>query len=98
MQKIGAMLNLSSGDLVGYLNCRYLTHLDLKVAQGDLAKPKLRDDPTLDALVERGKMHEQGFVDHLAEQGGAATIIAGIGIDQASVAQTQQAMVRGDAV
>src|SRR5260221_14220737 len=32
MQKIGATVNLSAGDLVGHLNCRYLTELDLKVA------------------------------------------------------------------
>ena len=36
MQKIGATLNFSSGDLVGHLNCRYLTELDLKVANGEL--------------------------------------------------------------
>ena len=98
MQKNGAAIVFSAGDLVGHLNCRYLTHLDLKVAQGELAKPKLRDDPTLDALVERGKTHEQGFVDHLAKQGGIVTVIAGVGIDHASVAQTRQAMARGDAV
>jgi predicted RecB family nuclease len=98
MQKDGAAIVFSAGDLVGHLNCRYLTHLDLKVAHGELAKPKLRDDPTLDALVERGKTHEQGFIDHLAEQGGAVTVIAGIGIDQASVARTRQAMARGEAV
>jgi hypothetical protein len=98
MQKNGGAIVFSAGDLVGHLNCRYLTHLDLKVVQGELAKPRLRDDPTLDALVERGKIHEQGFVDHLAEQGATATVIAGVGIDQVSVTQTQQAMVRGDAV
>src|SRR3979490_1524151 len=98
MQKSGAAIVFSAGDLVGHLNCRYLTHLDLRVAKGELAKPKPRDDPTLDALVERGKTHEQGFVDHLAEQGGTVTVIAGVGIDQAAIAQTQQAMVRGDQV
>jgi len=40
MQKIGTTLNLSAGDLVGHLNCRYLTDLDLKVANGALEKPK----------------------------------------------------------
>ena len=25
MQKVGEILNLSAGDLVGHLNCRYLT-------------------------------------------------------------------------
>jgi predicted RecB family nuclease len=98
MQKNGTAIVFSAGDLVGHLNCRYLTHLDLKVAQGELAKPKLRDDPTLDALVERGKTHEKGFVDHLAKQGGTVTVIAGVGIDQVSVTQTRQAMTRGDAV
>ncbi|AND92604.1 hypothetical protein ACVIWV_009259 [Bradyrhizobium diazoefficiens] len=71
MQKNGAAIVFSAGDLVGHLNCRYLTYLDLKVAQGELARPRVRDDPTLDALTERGKIHERGFVDHLAEQGGS---------------------------
>ncbi|WP_275937775.1 TM0106 family RecB-like putative nuclease [Bradyrhizobium ottawaense] len=98
MQKNGAAIVFSAGDLIGHLNCHYLTHLDLKVAEGELAKPKLRDDPALDALVERGKIHEQGFVDHLAKQGGTVAAIAGVGIDYASVVQTRQAMARGDAV
>lgn len=98
MQRNGAAIVFSAGDLVGHLNCRYLTYLDLKVAQGELAKPRLRDDPSLDALVERGKIHEQGFVDHLSKQGEGVTVIAGVGIDHASVAQTRQAMARGDAV
>jgi predicted RecB family nuclease len=98
MQKNGGAIVFSAGDLVGHLNCRYLSHLDLKVAGGELAKPRLRDDPALEALIERGKTHEKGFVDHLAEQGGTVTIIAGVGIDQAAVTQTQQAMVRGDEV
>ncbi|WP_028145944.1 AAA domain-containing protein [Bradyrhizobium japonicum] len=98
MQKNDAAIVFSAGDLVGHLNCRYLTHLDLRVLQGELAKPKVRDDPTLDALVERGKTHEQGFVDHLAKQGSSVAVIAGVGIDDASVGQTRQAMARGDAV
>src|SRR3569832_1331993 len=98
MQKNGAVIVFSAGDLARHLNCRNLTHLDLKVAQGELAKPKLRDDPTLDALVERGKIHEQGFVVHLAKQGGTGSVIAGVGIDHSSFAQTRQAMARGDTV
>ncbi|MEY9441697.1 TM0106 family RecB-like putative nuclease [Bradyrhizobium elkanii] len=98
MQKNGAAIVYSAGDLVGHLNCRYLSHLDLKVAEGELAKPKLRNDPTLDALLERGKVHEQGFVEHLAQQGGIVTVIAGVGIDDDSVSQTWEAMTRGDAV
>ncbi len=37
MQNSGAAIIFSAGDLVGHLNCRYLTHLDIKVARGELA-------------------------------------------------------------
>jgi hypothetical protein len=42
MQQNGGAIVFSAGDLVGHLNCRYLTHLDLKVVQGELAKPRPR--------------------------------------------------------
>jgi hypothetical protein len=43
MYKVAGTLNLSAGDLVGHLNCRYLTALDLRVANGELDKPKIWD-------------------------------------------------------
>jgi hypothetical protein len=58
MQKIGATLNLCAGDLVGRLNCRYLKELDLKVANGELEKPKVWA-PVLEPLAERGSLQEQ---------------------------------------
>ena len=92
-----ATLNLSSGDLVGHLNCRYLTELDLKVANGELEKPKIWD-PVLEALVERGALHEQGFIEHIKAGGIAVTLIDGVGVDSRSVAATGEAMARGDAI
>lgn len=97
MQKIGETLQLSAGDLVGHLNCRYLTELDLKVAHGELAKPKIWD-PVLETLAERGALHEQGFIEHLKGGGAAITVIDGVGIDAAAVAATTEAMRRGDTV
>lgn len=47
---------------------RYLTDLDLKVAKGLLAKPTYQD-PGLDVLIERGRQHEQGYLEHLAARG-----------------------------
>jgi uncharacterized protein len=35
MFKSGETLNLSASDLVGHLNCRYLTELELEVANGE---------------------------------------------------------------
>ena len=62
MQNVGGNLYLSSTDLVGHLNCTYLTELDLKVAKGELQKPKVWD-PVLESLAERGAGRES--VDRL---------------------------------
>jgi hypothetical protein len=97
MQKIGGSLHLSSGDLIGHLNCRYLTELDLRVANGELEKPKVWD-PVLEALVERGALHEQGLIEHIKADGRAVTIVDGVGVDPGSVAATTDAMARGEAI
>ncbi len=97
MQKVGTTFQLSAGDLVGHLNCRYLTGLDLKVANGELAKPKIWD-PVLATLAERGALHEEGYIEHLKAGGLAVTRIDGIGVDADAVAATRLAMERGDPV
>ncbi|MET4799185.1 TM0106 family RecB-like putative nuclease [Bradyrhizobium sp. LB11.1] len=97
MQKIGTTINLSAADLVGHLNCRYLTELDLKFANGELAKPKIWD-PVLETLAERGAQHEQGFIEHIKAAGFAVTVVDGVGSDVPALTATRQAMKRGDAV
>ncbi|MCP3468465.1 TM0106 family RecB-like putative nuclease [Bradyrhizobium sp. CCGUVB23] len=97
MQNVGGNLHLSSTDLVGHLNCTYLTELDLKVAKGELQKPKVWD-PVLETLAERGAAHEQAFIDHLKTLGMAVTVIDGVGLDPKSISATLEAMTRGDAV
>src|SRR3954471_12297770 len=97
MQKVGGRLQLSSTDLVAHLNCRHLTELDLKVASGELQKPKIWD-PVLETLAERGAAHERAFVDYLKTRGMAATVIGGVGLDAKSTSATMEAMSRGDAV
>src|SRR6201996_6012323 len=97
MQNVGGNLYLSSTDLVGHLNCTYLTELDLKVAKGELQKPKVWD-PVLETLAERGAAHEKAFIDHLKTLGMAVTVIDGVGLDPKSVSATVEAMTRGDAV
>jgi hypothetical protein len=67
--KIDDTFRLSASDLVGHLNCRNLTELDVAVAKGRLAKPKSWADPLLDVLRERGIRHEEAYVDHLREEG-----------------------------
>jgi hypothetical protein len=64
MRSIDGVVHLSASDLVGHLNCRYLTSLDLAVARGELDKPSVWD-PVLEVLAERGNLHEQSYIDHL---------------------------------
>ncbi len=97
MYKVAGTLNLSAGDLVGHLNCRYLTALDLRVANGELAKPKIWD-PVLEVLAERGTLHEQGFIEHIEASGLTATVVEGVGVDAKSIVATNAAMARGDAI
>jgi uncharacterized protein len=79
---------------MGHLNCRYLTSLDLKVVKGILAKPAIHD-PGLDVLIERGRRHEQGYLEHLQKRGLAVTTIDGVGVDAASFCQTLAAIKSG---
>src|SRR5215475_7167588 len=91
MQVLRGSIRLSASDLVGHINCRYLTHLDLKAIGGKLARPAPHD-PGLDVLIERGLRHEQGYLAHLAEGGLAVTSIEGVGVDAKSVGETRAAM------
>jgi predicted RecB family nuclease len=95
MQKIGESYQLSGSDLVGHLNCRYLTRLDREVARGTHAKPAGWDDPMLEVLAQRGALHEDAFVKHLTDNGLAVTRIEGKGIDKNSTAETLHAMREG---
>jgi uncharacterized protein len=92
--KRGRALQLSASDLVGYLNCHHLTHLDAQVAAGMLAKPQVWD-PSLEVLWERGAAHERAYVEHLRSRGLTVVEIEGIGIAPAQVEQTMAAMRTG---
>jgi predicted RecB family nuclease len=94
MLSVGKAVNLSASDLVGHLNCRYLTSLDLAVANGALPKPSIWD-PVLELLAERGARHEQGYVDHLKASGLSVTEIDGVGVDPANIAKTLETMKAG---
>ena len=71
-----------------------MTNLDLKVVKGTLAKPTIQD-PGLDVLIERGRRHEQGYLEHLQRNGLTLTSIDGVGVDPTSVGQSLAAMKTG---
>lgn len=94
MKKVNESLILSSNDLVGNLNCKYLTQMDIDVAKGIIEKPKMWD-PLLEILRERGLRHEQAYLDHLTSEGMSSREIEGVDITQNSFQQTLQAMKDG---
>jgi uncharacterized protein len=94
MKRNGTTFDLTATDLVGYLNCRYLTELDRAVAEGTLAKPKTWN-PLLDLLRERGAIHEQNYVDHLKGGGLDVVRIEGAEVSREPVARTLQALRQG---
>jgi predicted RecB family nuclease len=97
MLRIGDSIQLSASDLVGHLNCRHLTGLDIAVANGTLEKPKIWG-PLLEILRERGARHEEGYVEHLRNSGYTVTAIDSVGVEQAAVSQTIDAMRAGSEI
>ena len=94
MFKVGEALQLSASDLVGHLNCRHLTNVDLAVAEGRLAKPSVWN-PVAEILRERGARHEKDYVDYLMGAGYQVTVINGVSGDASARERTINAMRSG---
>src|SRR5271166_4654368 len=94
MERTNGLIVLSATDLVGHLSCRFLTRLDIAVANNVLERPKTWD-PLLQILWERAARHEQGFVDHLKSKEFEVSVVEGIGVDDHAVARTREAMLAG---
>jgi predicted RecB family nuclease len=94
MLSINGVVHLSASDLVGHLNCRYLTSLDLAVAKGERPKPFVWD-PLLEVLAERGALHEKSYLKHLDASGFSVVKIDGVGVDETAVGQTLKSMRDG---
>jgi uncharacterized protein len=94
LKKVDAGFRLSASDLVGYLACHHLSHLDKAVAEGARAKPQAWD-PLLEILRERGLAHERNYLKHLAARGFQAVTIEGTDVSPEVVDQTLAAMRSG---
>ena len=97
MRITDGQVRFGAGDLVNHLVCRYLTELNLQMAEGVLAAPGDRD-PMLDLLRQRGLAHEEGYIQHLEESGCQITRIDGVGLSQMAVDATVEAMRSGSEV
>jgi RecB family nuclease, putative, TM0106 family len=97
MRKLEKGFQLSASDLVGYLNCRHLTALERRAAQGSIARPMFHD-PFLELLLKRGAIHEANFVSQLESSGVDVVCIDRVGVDGDALEATATAMKRGASV
>ena len=95
MQKASQTYVLSAGDLTGHLGCAHRTNLNRAVAAGALPAPAAYADPMFDALIERGRRHERAYVERLREQGLQVLEIGDVGVTDAAVTTTRDAMAEG---
>jgi predicted RecB family nuclease len=68
MHRREGKLIVAATDLVGFLACGHLTHLERAAAAGHIAKP-IRDDPEVELLQRRGEAHEQRYIAKLKADG-----------------------------
>jgi hypothetical protein len=94
MLKTGDTFELTASDLVGHLNCRHLTDLDLESAEGKLDRPHFHD-PLLQILAERGDRHEKNYLTYLASNGYEISLVEGAGVTRALVDRTLERMRAG---
>ena len=69
MHLLGTDLVLSATDLSNFLGCRHRTELDMAMTYGARARPRANDDPLLELLWQRGRDHEQRYVESLRAEG-----------------------------
>lgn len=58
----------SASDLVAFLECRYLSAVDLRVASGQAVIDQTRTDST-ELVARKGVAHERGYLDSLVAKG-----------------------------
>jgi len=76
--------------LAGHLACSHLTQLERQRRAGALKIP-FRADPRLEALIERGRQHEDAYIDSLRQEGQTVCDLRG----QRDTDHTRRAMASG---
>jgi uncharacterized protein len=96
VQLIDGELLLSASDLINFLECEHLTHLDIEAANGRLgAEPKRAD--TADLLSRKGDEHEAALLESIRAERPVAVIDTSLSVAEAQ-ADTLAAMRSGEAV
>ena len=68
MRAVNEVLRFSPSDLNAFLECEHLVALELRVAQGELARPAV-DNPQADLIRRKGEEHERAYLEELRAAG-----------------------------
>src|SRR5918993_4353220 len=95
MQKVAGRLVFSPSDLQHFLECEYVTHLDLEAADGRAIEQ--RRTPEADLVASKGQGHEQRHLAALRDAGREIVEIADPGSCDwtAAAVATRDAMAPG---
>jgi uncharacterized protein len=91
----GPDLVLSATDLSNFLGCRHRTALDMAMTYGVRARPRFQEDPLLELLWQRGRDHEQRYVDSLRTEGHTVAELSSFGKPEEIIAMTLEEMHKG---
>ena len=97
MQRIDGALVLSPSDLHHFLECEYLTGLEIEVADGRVLEQ--RRPPEADLLAAKGEAHERTYLAKLRDEGRTIAEISdpGRGPGWAAAAQSTRDAMRSGA-
>lgn len=95
MQIVADRLIYSASDLNNYLDCAYLTTLDLQVAQKTLTRPESSDVAKL--ISEMGQDHETHYLNALREHGEVVDLAAPDGVRSTTIASLEAEAARTEA-
>jgi predicted RecB family nuclease len=94
MQRIDGQLVFSPSDLNNFLECEFLTRLDIEVANG--RSVRVVRSPEADLLAAKGDAYERQFLEQLEREHGPAVRIGDNGRDWIAAARaTREAMSSG---
>jgi len=94
LRRVGDGLVLSATDLTQFLCCPYGTALEMATAFGVRKRPHWYD-PLLEILWQRGREHEERYVESLRGQGKSVVDLRAVLDSQEATARTVEEMRRG---
>ena len=94
MKIVNTTIDLSASDLSTHMSCRHATFLNLQLARKIIPSAPSYENPSLEALRQKGEEFEKGYINQLRESGKTVVEISRGNAEEA-VVKTLNAMRQG---